>query len=88
MNTEILAHSIVTYLKTHDPNHISNMHIIKNEFEITIYFDFVDKPIEIIVYNPQFIKVKVDDEINICSCLPTTKTAIDNLQRLKLHYAR
>ena len=89
MSNENLLRSIVLYLKTHNPYLYSPVNIIENDGTYSLYFTYLKTPIEIKMYNHQFIKVMVDEQlVNICYDMDSVREAIDDLQRLRFEYER
>lgn len=89
MPSESLLRSIVLYLKTHKPYLFSPVNVIENDDSYSLYFTYLKTPVEIRVYNSQFVKVKVNDELtDVCCCMDSIREAIDNLQRLRFAYER
>ena len=89
MSNENLLRSIILYLKTQKPYLYSPVNIIENDDSYSLHFTYLTTPVEIKMYNPQFIKVKANNELtDICYDMDSTREAIDNLQRLRFDYER
>jgi hypothetical protein len=93
MNNENLLYLIVSYLETYKNSIFSPVEITLNGSLIANYhalrFTYFNVPVEIRVYNTQFIKVRVDNKTTeLCCCISCVRTAIDNLQRIKFSHNR
>ena len=55
----------------------------------SLHFNYLSTPVEIRIYNSQFIEVRCEGEPKeICCDIVTVRQAIDNLQRLRYAYER
>jgi|Laugresu1bdmlbsd_1035121.scaffolds.fasta_scaffold52921_3 hypothetical protein len=93
MNNENLLYLIVSYLETYKNSIFSPVEIVLNGSRIANYhalhFTYFNVPVEIRVYNTQFIKIRVDSKsTEICCCISCVRDAIDNLQRIRVAYDR
>jgi hypothetical protein len=93
MTSENTLYLIQSYLKTYNRNILSSIEIVETNSLLVDYyeinFQYLRTPVQIRIYNPTFIKFKVNNQsTEICCCMPSVRNAIDNLQRLELDYDR
>lgn len=89
MSNENFLRSIIFYLKTQRSYLYSPINIIENDETCSLHFNYLNSPVEIAIYNPQFIKVKINNElVNICCNMDSLRVAIDDLQRIRFDYER
>lgn len=75
-----IVHLITSYLNTHKNFLDSQVKIIATETHTLIYFCYRGANVEICVYNPTFIKIKVDKaSVAICDGIKTVRLEIDRL---------
>jgi hypothetical protein len=93
MTSERILYLIKSYLKTYNYSVLSSIEVtekdslLANYYEINFYY--LRTPVQIRIYNPTFIKFKINNQsTEICCCMPCVRNAIDDLQKLKLEYDR
>lgn len=92
MSNKTVLSSIQKYLET-QKTYCSPVKVILNESLImdyySLHFDYLKTPVEIRIYNSQYIEVRTNNQpIEICCDMYTVRKAIDNLQKLRYAYDR
>lgn len=90
-NTNILSQTL-KYLESYQP-YCSPVKVITNESLVlnyySLHFDYLNTPVEIRIYNSQYIEVRTSGQSNeVCCDMFTLRRAIDNLQKLRYAYDR
>lgn len=93
MTNETILQLILSYLGKYKNNIFSHIDIIGTNTSLlqydSIFFTYNKNKVEIRVYNPQFVKIKIDDSsTEICCCMSSIRNAIDKLQKLEDCYDR
>jgi hypothetical protein len=91
MTNDNILYQIKSYLKTYNHSILSPIEVAEKDSSLVkyyeIHFHYLRTPVEIRVYNPSFIKFKINNQsTEICCCMPCVRRAIDNLQKLKFQY--